>query len=150
MKNLILSAFAALISIAASAQSNKEVKWTYSAKKIADKTYEVHIIASINGNYHMYAQNAGDGPISTSFTFTKNPLLALDGKPKEVGKMKKIYEDAFKSEVKFYEKSVEFVQKLKVKGAVKTKLAGKVEFMVCNDKQCLPPAEVDFSVNIGG
>jgi thiol:disulfide interchange protein DsbD len=126
------------------------VKWTYSAKKVADKTYEVRFVANINGNYHMYAQEGGDGPISTTFTFAKNPLVALQNKPKEVGKMKKVYEEAFKSEVRYYEKSVEFVQLVKLKGNAKTTLAGKVEFMVCNEKQCLPPSEVDFSVNVGG
>jgi thiol:disulfide interchange protein DsbD len=45
---------------------------------------------------------------------------------------------------------VDFVQIVKVKGKAKTNLAGKVEYMVCNDKECLPPAETDFSVNIGG
>ena len=45
---------------------------------------------------------------------------------------------------------VDFVQVVKVKGTAKTNLAGKVEFMVCNDEKCLPPAEVDFNVNIGG
>jgi thiol:disulfide interchange protein DsbD len=45
---------------------------------------------------------------------------------------------------------VDFVQQIKLKGNAKTNLAGKVEFMVCNDKQCLPPAEVDIKVPIGG
>jgi thiol:disulfide interchange protein DsbD len=150
MKKILLAGCLALISMAVSAQSNKQVKWTYSAKKIADRTYEVHLTATINGNWHMYAQDGGDGPISTSFTYTKNPLLAFEGKTAEVGKMKKVYEEAFKSEVRYYEKSVDFVQKVKLKGNAKTNLAGKVEFMVCNDKECLPPSEIDFSVNIGG
>ena len=63
--------------------------------------------------------------------------------------MKKVYEDAFKSEVRFYEKSVNFIQTVKVRGTAKTNLAGKVEFMVCDDKQCLPPTEIPFAVNIG-
>jgi endo-beta-N-acetylglucosaminidase D len=132
------------------AQSSKQVKWSFTAKKVADKTYEVHMVADINPNWHMYAQDAGDGPQSTAFNFTKNPLLSFDGNIKEIGKMKKVYEDAFKSEVRFYEKNVSFVQTVKVKGSAKTNLAGKVEFMVCDDKQCLPPTEVPFAVNIGG
>ena len=106
--------------------------------------------ADINPNWHMYAQDAGDGPQPTAFNFTKNPLLSLDGNVKEVGKMKKVYEDAFKSEVRFCEKSVNFIQVVKVRGNAKTNLSGKVEFMVCDDKSCLPPAEVPFAVNIGG
>lgn len=133
-----------------SAQSTKQVKWTFSSKKIADNTYEVMMTANINGNYHLYAQNPGEGPVATSFAFNRNPLLQLDGKVKEVGTIKKVYEDAFGSEVRFYEKTVSFVQQVKVRGSAKNNLAGKVEFMVCNDKECLPPATVDFNVSIGG
>jgi thiol:disulfide interchange protein DsbD len=150
MKKLYVCALLLLSSAIVFAQSSKQVKWTFSAKKIADKTYEVHMNADINGNYHIYAQQGGDGPVSTTFNFTRNPLLVLDGKVKEIGKLKKAYEDAFDSEVRYYEKSVKFVQVVKVRGSAKSNLAGKVEFMVCNDRECLPPSEVDFSVNIGG
>ena len=133
------------------AQSSKQVKWAFSSKKIADKTYEVHMTATINGDYHLYAQNAGvEGPLPTAFAFTKNPLLVLDGNVKETGKLVKKYESAWSGNVNYYEKSVNFIQTVKVKGNAKTNLAGKVEFMVCNDNLCLPPGEVEFSVNIGG
>jgi thiol:disulfide interchange protein DsbD len=151
MKKLALFLVAALVTtLSLNAQSTSQVKWNFSSKKIADNTYEIHMTATINGNWHMYAQDGGDGPVSTSFTFTKNPLLTMDGKVKEVGKMKKVYEESFSSEVRYYEKTVDFVQVVKVKGKAKTNLAGKVEFMVCNDKECLPPSDVDIKVAIGG
>ena len=133
------------------AQSSTQVKWTYTAKKIGDKTYEVHMTAVIGGDYHLYAQDAGgDGPIPTAFTFIKNPLLITDGKVKEVGKLIKKFESAWNHDVNYYQNTVDFVQVVKLKSNVKTSLAGKVEFMVCNDRQCLPPADVDIKVNIGG
>ena len=133
------------------AQSSKQVNWSYSAKKIADKTYEVHMTAAIGGDFHLYAQDAGgEGPIPTSFTFTKSPLLTLDGKVKENGQLVKKFESAWSHDVKYYEKTVDFVQLVRLKSNVKTNLAGKVEFMVCNDHECLPPADVDIKVNIGG
>jgi len=152
MKQTLLFTLAVLTGTLAMAQSAKEVNWTYSSKKIGDKTYEVHMMATIGGDYHMYAQNVGvaDGPIPTSFTFTKSPLLDLQGAPKEQGRMVKKYEDAWKHDVNYYEKTVDFVQVVKLKSNVKTNLAGKVEFMVCDDHQCLPPSTVDIKVNIGG
>jgi len=151
MKHLFTLLSVLMITTIVSAQSAKQVKWTYTAKKIADKTYEVHITATMNGNWHIYAQNVGvEGPIPTAFTFTKNPLLTFDGKPKEVGKVIKKKEEVWGGVVNYYEKSVNFIQIVKVKGNVKTNIAGKVEFMVCDDHQCLPPSEVDFSVSIGG
>ncbi|MGZ5247827.1 MAG: protein-disulfide reductase DsbD domain-containing protein [Flavitalea sp.] len=150
MKKSLFLGFLMILAVSVFSQSNKKVDWTFTSKKIADKTYEVIMVANIKGDYHMYAQNAGEGPVPTTFEFNRNPLVSFDGKPKEVGKMKKVYEEAFSTEVRYYEKSVEFVQVVKVKGTAKSKLAGKVEFMVCNATECLPPATVDFSVSIGG
>ncbi len=150
MKHLFAVLSVLFITHLAVAQSNKQVKWSYTAKKISENVYEIHMTATINGNWHMYSQDGGEGPFSTAFTFTKNPLINLDGKVKEVGKVKKTYEEAFKSDVRYYEKSVNFVQTIKLRGNVKTNVTGKVEFMVCNDSQCLPPSEVEFSLSIGG
>ena len=151
MKKTILFSIAVLTGALAMAQSAKQVNWSYSAKKISDKTYEVHMTATIGGNYHMYAQNVGgDGPIPTSFTYTKSPLLEIEGATKEKGQLIKKFESAWNHDVNYYEKTVEFVQVVKLRSNVKTNLAGKVEFMVCNDQQCLPPSTVDIKVNIGG
>jgi thiol:disulfide interchange protein DsbD len=145
---LLVGLFFAQVSFA---QSSKQVKWVYEAKKIGDKTYAIHMTATINGDYHLYAQDAGgDGPVPTKFTFVKSPLIVIDGKVKEEGKLVKKYETAWSHDVKYYEKTVDFVQVVKLKGGAKTNLAGKVEFMVCNEKQCLPPSEVDIKVNVGG
>jgi thiol:disulfide interchange protein DsbD len=151
MNKTVLLIASLLAGTIAMAQSSKQVSWTYSAKKIADKTYEVHMIATIGGDFHLYAQDAGgDGPIPTTFTFSKSPLFTLDGVVKEKGQVVKKFESAWNHDVRYYERTVEFVQVVKLKSNVKTSLAGKVEFMVCNDHECLPPADVDIKVNIGG
>jgi thiol:disulfide interchange protein DsbD len=152
MKHFFLVLFTAISTLTwAQSGSAKQVNWTTSSKKLAENLYEVKLIAEIKGDYHMYAQTAGvEGPVPTVFTFTANPLVTMNGQVKEVGKLIRKYESAWEGNVNYYEKKVEFVQQVKLKGKVKTNLAGKVEFMVCNESQCLPPAEVDFKVPIGG
>ena len=132
------------------AQIENPVRWNYSAKKISDKTYEVHLTANLEGNWHIYAQDAGEGPEPTTVSFGKNPLVKLDGKVKEVGNLEKEYDPNFKSELKFYSRNVSFVQKVKVKSNVATVLSGTVSYMVCNDRKCLPPKEVPFSIKLDG
>ncbi|HSZ86661.1 MAG TPA: protein-disulfide reductase DsbD domain-containing protein [Puia sp.] len=150
MKKLFLSALIVSSVNLLTAQSSKQVNWTYTAKKIADKTYEIHMTASISGDYHLYAQDAGgDGPIPTAFTFSKNPVLQLNGKVKEVGNLVKKFDKTWNHDLKYYEKYVDFVQVVQLKANIKTDLIGKVEFMVCNDRQCLPPADVEIKVNVG-
>jgi Disulphide bond corrector protein DsbC len=151
MKQLYILSLLVMAAATAGAQSAKQVQWAYTAKKTADKTYEVHITATIGPNYHMYAQNAGvEGPLPTVFKFTSNPLAVLEGKVKEAGKLIKKKEEVWGGNVQYYEKTVDFVQVVKLKGNIKTNLAGSVEFMVCNESQCLPPSTVEFKVNIGG
>src|SRR5689334_10439338 len=113
MKVTLLSLLVTLIGTVAMAQSDKEVKWAYSAKKIADKTYEVHLTATVGNSWHIYSQNVGvDGPIPTKFEFTKNPLVTLDPKVAEVGKMISKNEEVWGGVVKYYENKVDFVVKV--------------------------------------
>ncbi len=136
------------ITLAANAQIENPVKWSYSAKKLADKSYELHIAANIDQNWHIYAQDAGEGPEPTSFTFTPNPLVKLEGKVKESGKLEKTYDPNFKSVLKYYSSGVDFIQKVKLKSNATTVVNGTVTFMVCNDNKCLPPKEVPFSIKV--
>lgn len=141
---------ALVISAGAFAQIENPVKWSYTAKKISDKVYELHITANLEPKWHIYAQDAGEGPSSTEFTFTKNPLITAEGKVKEVGSLEKEYDKNFNSVLKFYNTKVTFVQKVKLRSNVATVVKGSVNYMVCNDRRCLPPKDVEFSIKIDG
>jgi len=130
------------------AQVENPVSWSFTAKKISAKQYELHMTAAVDGNWHIYAQDAGEGPEPTSFTFVKNPLVKLDGKVKEMGKLESLYDPNFKSTLKFYNGKVDFVQKVNVKSTANTVIKGTVVYMVCNDKRCLPPKEIPFSIKL--
>jgi thiol:disulfide interchange protein DsbD len=129
------------------AQIKNPVKWDYSAKKLSNGKYELHMIATLEKGWHIYSQNTPDGgPVPTKFTFTKNPLVTMEGKVKELGKQESYFEKLFDVDVKQFSDKVNFVQTVTVKGNVKTNMAGKVEYMLCNDRECLPTKKVDFSI----
>jgi thiol:disulfide interchange protein DsbD len=86
--------------------------------------------------------------VPTKISFIKNPLLVIDGETKEKGKMISKYEKVFGVDVKYFNDTVHFVQTVKLKNNVKTSVSGTIEFMVCNDKQCLPPQTIAFSVKL--
>ena len=147
MKRIITISFLLLFSNLLFAQIQNPVEWTATSKKIADKTYDVHITATIDNGWHIYSQTTPDGgPIPTSITFTKNPLVIVEGKAKEVGKLEQHHEPLFGVDVKQFSNTVDFVQLVKLKAPVKTSMNVAVEFMVCNDKQCLPPSTRKLSV----
>ncbi|MEJ7768034.1 MAG: protein-disulfide reductase DsbD domain-containing protein [Chitinophagaceae bacterium] len=151
MKSTLLLGLFLMAGYISKAQSDKMVKWNYTVKKVAEKTYEVHMTANIEHNFHMYAQNVGvEGPLPTTFTFTKSPAIILDGKVKEQGKLIRKFESAWNGNASYYEKNVNFIQVVKLKHDLKTNFKGKVEFMVCDDKKCLLPSNIDINVNVGG
>jgi DsbC/DsbD-like thiol-disulfide interchange protein len=125
------------------------VKWNYTAKKIDKTTYQIILSAQLDGGWHIYSQTTPDGgPIPTTIEFKKNPLVTLNGKPKEMGKLEQHHEPLFGVDVKQFSKKVDFVQTVTVKPGIKTVLNGSVEFMTCNDRECLPPKTESFSVTI--
>lgn len=136
-----------LLSIGAFAQIKNPVKWNFSAKKLDATTYELHLTANIDPTWHIYTiDHKGDIGVATSLNFKSNPLGTFTGKPKVMGKAVSMKDPSTGEMVKFYERSVEFVQVVKLKAPVKTNITGTVEFMACDDKQCLPPAEKEFSI----
>ncbi len=131
------------------AQPKDPITWTYAATKKINNTYDVVIKATLPKPWHIYSQNTGDGgPIPTTISFSKNPLVSLVGKVVELGKLEKSYDENFKTNVLNYSNEVSFVQTIKLKVAAKTRIIAKVEYMVCNDEMCLPPTTKQFSINI--
>ncbi len=149
MKRVVL-AFAFLsIAMISFAQIENPVSWNYEVKKKTADTYDVVVTATIEHPWHIYSQNTGKGgPVPTSFTFKTNPLITKSGAVKEVGKLEKIYDKNFGTDVLSYSEKVQFVQTIKVKGGIKTNISGTVEYMVCDDSHCLPPTKKSFDLPI--
>jgi len=128
--------------------SQDPVHWTYSAKKIAGKEYEVHLTAKMENGWHIYAQKQPKDAIAvpTTFLFTKNPLVTLTGKPIEKGK-KETYMDKVAGITQYYyADSVEFIQVFKLKAQVKTSLIGSVTFQACTNEMCLKEKTENFNI----
>lgn len=150
MRNLLVFA-ALLISSFSFAQQLSPVSWTFNSKKINDNTYEVQLVATIQQGWHLYSQNQPADAIAqpTSFNFNKNPLLTFEGSVKEVGKLEKYRDAKLDVSANQYSQKVVFVQKVKLKGKAKTNVSGKLEYQTCDDKKCLPPKTIPFSVALG-
>lgn len=138
----------ALLTIGASAQKINPTKWSFEAVKKADKQYEIIATVVIESPWHIYSQFVKGGPIPTSIQFKKNPLISLVGKTKEEGKIEKKFDPNFKTMIATFGGTVKFKQMVSLKVASKTKLAGTVDYTVCNDEKCLPPSKLDFEVSL--
>ncbi|MDB5134818.1 MAG: sugar transporter [Mucilaginibacter sp.] len=149
MKRVLLLMVVFMISAGAYAQIEAPVKWSYAAKRINKNEAVILLRATIQDGWHIYSLNVKDGgPIKTSFKFTPSKEYALVGNTTEPTPVTR-YEDAFKMNVSYFEKTVIFQQKIKLKSDKVTAIKGQLEYMTCNDKKCLPPEDIDFTVPLG-
>jgi thiol:disulfide interchange protein DsbD len=116
-------------------------------------TYDnVNSIILINGTidegWHLYSQKtpANSGPIPVSISIDKKKGLKLIGKCEEKLVPLEIFDLNFDSKVYLFEKSFFAHQQIKLKNT--NQIIGNVQYMVCNDTQCLPPIEVPFEIII--
>jgi hypothetical protein len=141
--------FLALITVlAVSLKAQNPITWTFSSKKIGDKKFEVHMTATIQSGWHLFSQTQPEDAIAipTGFVINKNPLLEVDGKIKEVGKLEKFHDAKLEISAHQYTDKVDFVQVVKLKANALTNVNGVVEFQTCNDEKCLPPKKINFSI----
>lgn len=150
MKRFITLLVLMISAFSVTAQIPDPVQWSYSSKKISDKTYELHLTANIQNNWHLYSQTQPADAINepTSICFLKNPLVTLTGKTKEVGKMEFFNDSKLKISANQYSGKVDFVQIVKLRANIKTNIVGTVEYQTCDDKKCLPPKKINFSIAV--
>jgi len=129
------------------------IKWSFSINKIENDIYELVFKASIEEKWHLYTQDIKSDdpdaflPVPTSFHFDDSQNVEFIGKVIEKTKPKVEYDPNFEIDLSFFENEAVFTQKVKVKKA--TEVTGYLEFMACDDKQCLAPKEIDFSFDFG-
>lgn len=147
MKKILFIAVAMMFSMQLHAQILTPVKWAYGFKKIGKQEAVIFIKATIDEGWHVYSQTVKDGgPVKTTFTFAASKAYTLVGKTQEPTPITR-YEKVFSMNVSFFEKSVIFQQKVRLKTGQAT-VKGTLEYMTCNDKQCLPPETVEFSLAV--
>ncbi len=124
----------------------KPVTWTavYVATNATEG--EIQFTATIDKKWHIYSQRPTDvGPIPTAFTVTPSSDFELIGKVEE----EEAHEEfvaAFDAKVFVFSNKATFKQKIKLKNQKEFTVKSTLEFMTCNDVQCLPPTILDFSI----
>ena len=149
MKKILIAIIAIFFFAEVNSQVKDPVNFQFQANKRAPGIYEIVITAEIASPWHMYSQSTpSGGPIPTKVTFNNNPLIVKEGKVSEKGKMEKINDKVFGVQVFYYSSKVVYSQVVKVKGLVSTNISGTVSYMVCDDKQCLPPTKKTFDIKL--
>lgn len=120
------------------------VKWEYSVNNLENSEAEIIAKAIIDDGWHVYAQVVSDdpdalGPIPTSMVFESNDSYETIGKVEERGEVIKHFDPNFDMDLNYFEGSVSFVQKVKLKSEDSFDILAELNFMACDDKQCIFP-----------
>lgn len=126
------------------------VKWSSSVEKINENEYWLITTATIDHGWHLYSQSVpDDGPIPTYFEYdTQAETIQLINDTQEPEGVT-IYDTVFEMDIKYFEDNVVFKQQIKTNGSIDV-VSGFVEFMVCDDKQCLAPAVENLTFSLSG
>lgn len=145
MKKILFSLIVSFLAFAAYAQIQEPVKFKTELKNVSATEVEIVFTASIEQGWHVYSTDLGDGgPISATFNTDKLTGAQLDGKLRPVGKEVASFDKLFEMDVRYFEHTAQFVQKLKLTGG-DYQVTGYLEYGACNDENCLPPTQVEFS-----
>ena len=144
MKKIISSTILFLIALTAMAQMMDPVHFTSQLKLLKEGEAELVFSATIDPGWHVYSTNLGnDGPISASFNTVKMEGAEPIGKLQARGSEIKKYDKLFDMELRYFEKAVTFVQKIRFTKP-QYDIDCYVEYGACNDEACLPPSEASL------
>lgn len=140
-----------LIGFVSNAQIFNPVSWDTSVEKLNDSEFNLLITATIDDGWHLYAQEVPEGgPIPTTISFVEQEgNFMLLGTPAE-GEGHEEYDQVFQMNIKYFEGRAVFKQKVRLLTDEQVKILGSLEFMVCDDTNCLPPDVIDLSFELQG
>tara|TARA_B100001287_G_scaffold178791_1_gene150751 strand:- start:281 stop:2263 length:1983 start_codon:yes stop_codon:yes gene_type:complete len=136
-----------LLAISVFPQIYNPVSWEFSQKEISNSEIQLQFKATIEKGWHLYSQNiSDDGPVPTTFTFIIDKDTSVEKLNEPVSKEE--FDPNFDMVLKYFSDEVVFTRNIKYEEGKKINISGYVDFMVCDEAQCLPPDYADFSFNI--
>ena len=145
-KTFLLSCLLMVLGLTtAFAQIQDPVQFKSEWKKISDTEAQIVFTGVIDEGWHVYSTDLpSGGPISATFNTDTMEGIELDGKLMPEGKEIEAFDKVFDMNLRYFEEKATFVQKLKITAATYF-IEGFLQYGSCNDENCLPPTNIEFS-----
>ena len=141
---MVTGLLALLCGLAVQAQMVEPVHFSSQLKMLGGNEAEIIFSGNIDAGWHVYSVELGsDGPIAATFNVVKMDGAEPVGKLKVRGREIKQYDKMFGMELRYFEQSAAFVQRIRFTKA-QYSIDCYLEYGACNDEMCLPPSEVAF------
>ena len=145
MRKILIVCLGWLCALTAAAQFQTPVKFSVKQNKISDTEVELVFTGQIDAGWHVYTTDIPeDGPTRAEITLEKQQGVKTKGKLKTKGKVHKAMDEMFGMELSYMEGTATFVQTLTITEE-KYEVAGYLTYGACNDENCIPPTDVEFS-----
>ena len=146
MKRFVSLLMLTFMALAVQAQILTPVKWKIQLEDSGTAEKTLVFSATLDAGWHLYDMNLPEGgPISTSFSFENLTGAKTVGTPVASKEATKVFDEQFQMELRWFAGEVTFRQKIEVTDPQKFQAEGYVEYMACNDENCLPPDQEEFS-----
>ena len=119
------------------------VHFTSQLKELGSDEAEIIFSAKIDAGWHVYSTDLSGGPIPATFNKVKMEGVETVGKLKPRGNEQKTFDKLFGMDVRYFEHTAIFVQKVKFTKE-KYVIDCYLEYGACNDEMCMPPSSAEF------
>ena len=119
------------------------VHFTSQLKELGSDEAEIIFSAKIDAGWHVYSTDQNGGPIPATFNKVKMEGVETVGKLKPRGNEQKTFDKLFGMDVRYFEHTATFVQKVKFTKE-KYVIDCYLEYGACNDEMCMPPSSAEF------
>ena len=144
MNKTIMSLLVSLFALTVQGQMVDPVKFVSELKLLGNSDAEIVFKGTIDNGWHVYSTDLGqEGPIEATFNEVKMEGVEKVGKLTPKGKEIKKFDELFGMELKYFENSVTFVQKVKFTKPEYV-IDCFLEYGACNDHSCMPPTQVEL------
>lgn len=122
--------------------------WDIKAVKKQGQEYDIVFDMKLAKGWHIWSITpGGDGlQVAPEFIFKKSPAVTLNGSIAEAGHKVTGPMDGVDGIVNYFHDKVTYTQKATVSS--NTNIAGTYSYQVCDDKMCLPPKTLKFSIAV--
>ncbi len=120
------------------------VQWSSKVVTEGKDEFILQFEADIIDGWNMYSKDIEeDGPIPTNIVFEGKAFEAMGALSEKAEIKKKEYDPNFEIDIVKLKKRVRYRQKIKIKDPSKP-VGGYIEYMACDDKQCIFPPPLEF------
>ena len=146
IRNKILLLIFVLFGFTTNAEIFDPISWQFSQTKISENKVELRFRASIDEGWHLYSQDIEESPPATTFSFIINGDTSII-KVEEPESIQE-YDPNFDMILKYFKDEVVFKYNIDISNLTNNTVGGYIDFMLCDEAQCLPPDYIEFSFEV--